>query len=64
MSKAEDKIIKHSAPKRIRRRFQLKGFVLPLVVFLLLLALESCTAHYKYRRNKKIPCPCETEYRR
>jgi len=64
MSKAEDKIIKHSAPKRIRSRFQLKGFALPLVVFLLLLALESCTAHYKYRRNKKIPCPCETEYRR
>jgi len=64
MSKVENKVIRHSALKQILKQFPLNGFAIPLLVLLIILTLESCAIHYKHRKIKHVPCPCETEYRR
>ncbi len=64
MSKVEDKTVKHSVLKNIRKRFQIKGYTIPILFFLVVLILESCATHYKHRKYKHVPCPCETEQRR
>lgn len=51
-----DKQLKHM----IRRR-KMRGILLSVIVALLILTTESCATHYKHKKIKAVPCPCEKE---
>jgi len=64
MSTFTDKDFKHSALKQIFKLSQLKLFTISLCFLLLVLILESCATHYKHRKIKQVPCPCESQQNR
>lgn len=61
MNNDGDKINKRSFLKDILRQFHLKRSAIFIMLLLFVLIVEGCATHYKHRKMKSIPCPCEKE---
>jgi hypothetical protein len=61
MCKAEKKDNSHSTANLIFRTFKGREFAFSMILFLLLLIIESCATNNKHGKHRQVPCPCETE---
>lgn len=68
MIKAEKKELRRWGLKQVFKGLLKNGTVLTLLLLLFAISMESCAthykSHYKHKKIKAIPCPCESRYPR